>query len=351
MTEPLAPDWPRATTPPLGAASLRAQPEDFVVEEQMPFTLSGAGEHVWLKVRKRALNTEQVAGTLARLAGVPRRGVGYAGMKDRHAVTVQWFSVHLPGREAPDWAGGLPGGIELLAQTRHARKLQTGAAAGNAFTIVLRDCAGDREALARRLVRIRREGVPNYFGEQRFGRGGENVVRARAMFGGERVASRHLRGICLSAARAWLFNAVLARRVAAGNWNRALEGEAFVLNGTRSFFVADAHDEEIARRLTGGDIHPSGPLWGRGELPARAAARELEETVAAGTADLARGLEAEGLEQERRALRLFPRDLEVEWLDGAALRLQFALPAGAFATAVLRELAVYKDVAGVTPEA
>jgi tRNA pseudouridine13 synthase len=333
--------WPHVVTPPLNAAVLRALPEDFVVEEQMPFALAGAGEHLWLKVRKRGFNTEQVAKQLARLAGVTRREVGYAGMKDRHAVAVQWFSLYLPGRADPDW-GALPDGLTILEGARHTRKLKTGALSGNRFEIVLRDCQGDRAAALRRSVEIGTRGVPNYFGEQRFGHGGANVAEARALFAGAgKRCDRKQSGIYLSAARSFLFNEVLAQRVRTGTWDATMDGDAMILNGTRSFFVPETVDDTIRRRLAEGDIHPSGPLWGRGELPTHAATRALEQAVADEHADLARGLERAGLDQERRALRVIPQELQAEWLDDTSLRLRFGLPAGTYATALLRELAAY----------
>lgn len=337
--------WPRTAAPALTSATLRATPDDFVVEEQMPYTLAGAGEHLWVKLRKRGYNTEQVAKQLARTAGVTRREVGYAGMKDRHAVTVQWFSLHLAGRPDPDWSS-LPDGMTVVENTRHSRKLKTGALAGNRFRIVLRDCLGDRDAALRRGEAIRTQGVPNYFGEQRFGHGGGNVAAARAMFaGGGNARDRKQAGIYLSAARSLVFNEVLARRVAAGTWDRALDGDAMVLNGSRSFFVPGIIDETIRRRLAEGDIHPSGPLWGRGDLPTKSAVRELEAAVASEHPDLVRGLEAAGLDQERRALRVMPQELHAQWLDASALSLTFVLPPGSYATMVLRELADYRDAA------
>jgi len=237
---------------------LRATPEDFQVEELMAIERAGHGEHLWVKVRKRGHNTEQVARQLARAAGVAPRQVGYAGMKDRRAVAVQWFSLHLPGRADPGWSG-LPAGIEVVDATRHTRKLQRGALRGNRFGIVLRECRGDEAALRRRCDEIAREGVPNYFGEQRFGRDGQNVARARALFAGTRrepetanatglisgrtsaasrasdslrgprlhpVGDRHRRGIYLSAARAFLFNAVLAARLVRGDWQTPLPDQA-----------------------------------------------------------------------------------------------------------------------------
>jgi tRNA pseudouridine13 synthase len=343
MVDPQGPifPWPRTARPPLVSARLRAAPEDFVVEEQMPFVLAGAGEHLWLKVRKRGFNTEQVAKQLARMAGVTRREVGYAGMKDRHAVAVQWFSLYLPGRRDPDW-GTLPDGMTLIEGTRHTRKLKTGALSGNRFEIVLRNCQGDRAATLHRSTEIRTRGVPNYFGEQRFGHGGGNIAEARALFAGEnKRVDRKQNGIYLSAARSFLFNQVLAQRVPAGTWDVAVDGDAMILNGTRSFFVPEAVDDTIRRRLAESDIHPSGPLWGRGELPTRATTRAIEQAVADEHPDLAGGLERAGMDQERRALRVIPQDLQMEWLDDTSLRLRFGLPAGTYATALLRELAVY----------
>lgn len=337
----MADDWPRSAPAPLIHARLRAAPEDFVVEEQMPFTPAGAGEHLWLKISKRGLNTDRAAQVLAKAAGVARRDVGYAGMKDRHAVTVQWFSLHVPGR-TPEFSA-LPPGLEVLEAVRHTRKLRIGALAGNRFTILLRECTGDREATARRIEELRVRGVPNYFGEQRFGHEGGNLERARAMFAGaDKTGDRKLRGIYLSAARSLLFNEVLARRVADGAWDRMLAGDVMILNGSRSFFVPEAMDAILARRLDEGDIHPSGPLWGKGALPTGGRARELEQAIAAEHSGFATGLEAAGLEQERRALRVIPTELEAEWLDAATLRLRFALPAGSYATAVLREVADYR---------
>ncbi|HEX22617.1 MAG TPA: tRNA pseudouridine(13) synthase TruD, partial [Chromatiales bacterium] len=209
------------------------------------------------------------------------------------------------------------------------------------FTLVLREVQGDRAALEQRLATVVEHGVPNYFGEQRFGREGSNLAAAEAMFGGRRVKDRHRRGLYLSAARSLLFNEVLAARVRDASWGRALLGEALQLAGSRSFFVAEDIDDEITARLASGDVLPSGPLWGRGELPSVAAARAVEEAVLAPHRDFREGLEKAGLKQERRALRLPVADLRWQWLDGGQdLQLTFSLPAGCYATAVLRELVI-----------
>ena len=321
------------------SARVRATPEDFFVEELPGFEPSGAGEHLLLTIEKRGMNTAFAAKRLAQWARVPEMSVSYAGLKDRHAVTRQRFSVHLPKKVAPDIAALESDELRVLEHAWHSRKLPRGALAGNRFVLVLRDVEGDREAIGQRLQSIADRGVPNYFGEQRFGRSGDNVAQALAMFAGRRVR-REERTLLLSAARSELFNRVLAARVRAGNWDSALEGEVWSLAGSRSVFGPEPFTDELARRLAEFDIHPSGPLWGRGELRSRAAAAELEMEALATVDALALrvGLESAGLEQERRALRLRPADLGWQWLDDSSLQLSFALPPGAYATVVLAEL-------------
>ncbi|KQY51796.1 tRNA pseudouridine(13) synthase TruD [Lysobacter sp. Root494] len=329
----------RAHGDALLSARIRATPEDFFVEELSGFEPSGAGEHLLLTIEKRGMNTVFAAKRLAQWARVPEMSVSYAGLKDRHAVTRQRFSVHLPKKVAPDIALLDSDELRVLEHTWHSRKLPRGALAGNRFVLVLRDVQGDREAIGQRLQAIAQRGVPNYFGEQRFGRGGDNVAQALAMFGGRRVR-REERTLLLSAARSELFNRVLAARVRAGNWDSALEGEVWSLAGSRSVFGPEPFTDELARRLAGFDIHPSGPLWGRGELRSRSAAAEVEMQVLADEDALAlrAGLESAGLEQERRALRLRPADMGWQWQDDTALQLSFSLPPGAYATVVLAEL-------------
>lgn len=342
-------DWPCAHGGPPLAGLMRVQPEDFVVEEDLGFDPDGSGEHVFLRVEKRGANTDFVARELARFAGVGPEAVGYAGLKDRHAVTRQTFSVHLPGRADPDWGVLQHAEFRVLAGARHGRKLKRGALRGNAFALRLRAVQGDREAAAGVLAAIAARGVPNYFGEQRFGRGGDNVERARAMLASRRRVPRHLHGLLLSAARSALFNAVLARRVTAGCWDRALDGEVWMLDGSHSVFGPEPFGPQLQSRLEAGDIHPTGPMWGAGELRSRGEVAALERAVAAEEPELVAGLEREGLRQERRSLRLRPQGLESHW-DGEDLCLAFTLPAGAYATGVVREL-LRAESLSVLPEA
>ena len=325
------------------SAKIRTTPEDFLVEELPGFEPSGSGEHLLLTIEKRGMNTAFAARHIAQWAGVGEVAIGYAGLKDRHAVTRQRFTVHLPRRNAPDVATlEFDNGEErlrVLEHTWHAKKLPRGALAGNRFVLVLRDVAGERGAIEARLQTIGRRGVPNYFGEQRFGRGGDNVAGALAMFTGRRVR-REQRTLLLSAARSELFNRVLAARVSSGTWDRPLDGEVWMLDGSRSVFGPVPFDETLAQRLDAFDIHPTGPLWGRGELRSDAEVAELEraELNAGDAPALRQGLEAEGLKQERRALRLRPDDLTWAWREDGALELAFSLPPGTYATVVLAEL-------------
>ncbi|GAB3785363.1 tRNA pseudouridine(13) synthase TruD [Dyella agri] len=325
------------TTPPL-TARLRSTPEDFVVEEILGYDADGSGEHALLWVEKRGANTDWVARELAKFAGVPPLAMGYAGLKDRHAVTRQAFTVQLAGKPDPDWSAFPHAEVKVLAATRHSRKLKRGALRGNRFVLVLREAQGDRGHAEQVLTAIAARGVPNYFGEQRFGREGGNLAQARAMFAGRRV-DRDKRGFLLSAARSQIFNSVLAARVERAAWDAPLDGEIWSLAGSRSWFGPEPYSDVLAERLARGDIHPSGPLWGQGEPPATGEAGALEREVAAAHEDLAQGIAAARMDQERRPLRLLPKDLRWRWLADDALELSFELPAGAYATVVAREVA------------
>lgn len=324
---------------------IRVEPGDFRVDEVLGFEPSGAGEHAFLFVEKIGANTEWVARRIAEKAGVAPIAVGYAGLKDRHAVTRQSFSVQLPGRADPDWSALAIPGVRVLAASRHDRKLKRGSHKGNRFRIRVRDIDGDPERVESRIAVIRERGVPNYFGEQRFGREASNVDLAREMFKGRRVR-RNEAGLALSAARSLVFNAVLAERVENGSWDCGLDGEVWMLAGTHSIFGPEPWTVDLARRLAAFDIDPTGPLVGEGELRTTARVREIEEHAIAPFRDLADGLAATGMSQQRRALRLRVEGLLHEWEADGSLVVEFQLPAGAFATVVLRELCAAPSTAG-----
>jgi tRNA pseudouridine13 synthase len=319
--DPIAP--PRAHTQLLVEGVIRRCPDDFRVDERPAFEPTGEGEHLLLRIEKKGLNTHDVAMELARVFTVAPTDVAFAGMKDRHAVTRQWFSVRTP-RDAvalppqPGW--------RVLESARHARKLRRGDLLGNTFAIRVRDVKGDRDALAQRLDVLRRSGAPNYFGEQRFGRNGANVERARAWIckRPRPVVPAFQKGLHLSTARALLFNAVLGRRVENNSWDRLIAGDV-PIDGT-----------------------PTGPLWGRGRPAARDAALQIETETLATYREWLDPLEHLGLSQERRVLALRPKCFEW-WIEPDQFEVAFELGAGQFATALLRELGTLHNAAAVAP--
>ena len=330
---------PRAFASPPGRGRIKQHPEDFEVDELLGFEPDGEGGHVWLRVRKRGANTRWVARGLARIANVRTRDVGYAGLKDRAALTTQWFSVPVIAAVEPDWGAIETCDVEVLETTRHRRKLRRGVQAGNRFRVRVRDFEGDEAAIFERAATLADAGVPNYFGAQRFGHDAGNIARAAEMLGGARVRERALRGLYLSAVRAMLFNRVLARRVEDGSWRRALPGEALMLDGSRSVFNEPAPGEAIRERLARLDVHPTGPLCGRGEPVASGEALALESAALAPCAEWCDGLAESGLAHARRALRVRVAGLEAGFEGPGTLVADFRLPAGAYATMVLRELA------------
>ncbi|NBA95361.1 tRNA pseudouridine(13) synthase TruD [Pseudomonas sp. R5(2019)] len=329
---------PRAWGEALGTAVLKATAEDFQVDEVLDIPLSGEGEHLWLWVEKRGLNTEEAARRLSRAAGVPVRAISYAGLKDRQALTRQWFSLHLPGKADPDLSAAEDETLRILKRTRHQRKLQRGAHSANGFTLRLTGLSADPKALDTRLERMAAEGVPNYFGTQRFGHDGGNIAAARHW--AERQAlpeQRNTRSRLLSSARSYLFNQVLAARVAEGSWNTARVGDLLAFTDSRSFFPAGV-DECSDPRLAILDLHPTGPMWGAGDSPAGSDSHALEQAVAQVNWPLCQWLILAGMDHERRILRLPIQGLTWHYPEPDILQLEFVLPAGCFATVVVREL-------------
>jgi tRNA pseudouridine13 synthase len=321
---------------PAASGVIRAEPEDFYVEESLPFELSGEGEHLYLFVEKRELNSGDAARLLATAAGLRRRKVSMAGLKDKYAVTRQWFSLHLPGMPDPDFSA-LPSSVRILQQQRHRRKLRRGAIRMNRFRLLVRDLQGDTELLAQRLQQIARHGFPNYFGEQRFGRGYANLRRAIAVL--ERGSTRSpVEGLYLSAVRSMLFNVVLAARISAGNWCAAMPGDVMQLSHSNSLFRVDDADAEIDSRLTAQQIHVTGPLTG---LPARILpegdALQFEKSLLNAHQFWIDGVLRCGVKADRRPLRAPAADLEFN-LQRDQLQLEFTLQRGSYATSLLREV-------------
>ena len=319
-------ELPYAHGGPLFHAQIRSQPEDFQVTEALGWEPSGDGEHDFLWIQKIGANTEWVARRLAEFANVPLKDVGFSGMKDRHAITQQWFSV--PRWHKPDWAEFVAEGVEVLRVERHLRKLRRGAHDANLFCIVLR-CSEpiDADAIRLRLQAIQTLGVPNYYGEQRFGREGGNLGLAEAWAKGKRL-SRSKRSLAISSMRSHLFNQALAERVRAGTWNQLIEGDKANLQGSKSVFQIPEIDAELIDRCARMDIHPALPLAGEGS--------------GVEPAHWQKALDKARVAPDSRSLRLKVDDLEARFGEDS-VTLSFRLGTGAFATSVLHELCTWSQ--------
>lgn len=328
---------PHAWGPPGATGVIRSTPADFTVSEELPFELSGAGEHLYLRIRKTGQNTRWIARQLARRLGLRHRDVGFAGMKDRHAVAEQWFSLHLPGRPDPDLESFGIEGVEVLDSRRHAAKLRIGALAGNGFRITVRQLQGDWPECERRLERLRVEPVPNFFGAQRFGREGRNLELLRpAPDGGDRAPDREARSFGLSALRSALFNDYLAERIEDGSWLRALPGEILHCSDTRAY----RHFESVPEADSG--FRPTGLLWGVGENQATGQALERERVFFDRHPDVTSVIARFEARMSRRPLHLCARELSWE-KDADVLVLKFSLGRGQYATALLREIVRFEE--------
>jgi tRNA pseudouridine13 synthase len=336
------PQWPRFLGPPLATGELRTHPEDFRVDELPQVSPSGEGDHLWVQVTKRGANTDWIAGQLALAAGCAARDVGYAGLKDRHAVTTQWFSIPMAATREPPWQEWQIPEATIIQAVRHQKKLKRGVLTGNRFSIVVRNIQGDAGELSQRLEQVRLRGLPNYFGPQRFGHAGDNAWKgARWLVEGGRLP-RAKRSIYLSAVRSFLFNEVLAQRVYQGSWDQLLEGDVVMLNGTHSVFLCDAVDPQQVQRCREFDLHPTGPLPGNGGFSPLGVAAQLEASVLEPHRELIAVLCKARVDADRRSLRL--RVESMLWqFHGSELHLDFALPPGSYATTVMDELVSTAD--------
>ena len=322
---------------PIATGVFKSSVDDFKVDEVLSFELSGVGEHQFLRVEKRGLNTEELIKRMSKTLEKPMKLISHAGLKDRQALTTQWLSVHSPGEALPGVATLAGDGWRVIESNRHSKKLKIGGLKGNQFTLVVRDI-DDPEVVEQRLALIKQNGVPNYFGAQRFGHNGQNIIKAeQVLLKGLRVKDRFLRGMYYSAARSFLFNRILSKRVDAHTWNKAVSGDVMQLAGSHSIFKIEQPDENILQRVEVQDISPASVLWGRGQELLSLDALIFQQSGLDGFELWCKGLEEHGLERAYRAHRLQVENLTWDWHDHH-LTLSFALTAGAYATSVLREM-------------
>ncbi|EHK0944678.1 tRNA pseudouridine(13) synthase TruD [Citrobacter farmeri] len=324
---------------PQSAGLLKASPEDFVVVEDLGFEPDGEGEHILVRILKNGCNTRFVADALAKFLKIHAREVSFAGQKDKHAVTEQWLCARVPGKEMPDLSAFQLEGCKVLEYARHKRKLRLGALKGNAFTLVLREVS-DRDEVESRLHAINTGGVPNYFGAQRFGIGGSNLQGAlRWAQSDAPVRDRNKRSFWLSAARSALFNQIVSERLKKTDFNQVVDGDALQLAGRGSWFVATQEDlAELQRRVDEKELMVTASLPGSGEWGTQRDALAFEQSAIAEAHALQSLLLREKVEASRRAMLLYPQQLSWNWWDDVTVELRFWLPAGSFATSVVREL-------------
>ena len=322
-------------TPPKQTALLKAECEDFVVKEQLGYDMSGDGEFVAVKVRKTDCNTLFVGEQLAKFAGISTRNMSYAGLKDRKAVTEQWFSLQMPGQPTPDFSQFSLEGVEILDVTRHQRKIRIGSLQGNHFEILLRN-AEETDELKVRLDFLAKNGFPNYFTEQRFGRDGNNLTQALRWANGEiKVKDRHKRSFYLSAARSEIFNLIVSKRMELNLAQQILVGDVLQLNGSHSWFVVDESEDlvQLQQRLAQQDVLLTAPLIGEEEK----SAVDFENEIFAQHQALFALMRQERMKAARRPILMQPQQFQWQF-EPNGLRLQFDLPAGSYATALIREL-------------
>lgn len=350
-------DWQYLHSGPLFCANIKTELHDFIVREKLSFEPNGEGEHVFLYIEKVGLNTAFVAEELAKFAKLPLRNVSYAGRKDKYARTQQWFGIYLGNKAQPDWNDFELAGLTILTQTKNQKKLRLGTIESNTFEIRLRNITQlDESLLQARIEQIKQHGVPNYFGNQRFGERvkadgtvelGGNLRLAQKLIEGEDIRNRNKRSMAISALRSWLFNQFVSQRLAKNNF-ALLEGDALILNGSNSFFVHDSSkicvDHENPRyrhikdRLACQDVLFSAPMWGAGDLDSKLKAFDLENEISQNYPSICSKLSTLGLSQQRRAAFVFPQEISYQRVN-ADVVLYFSLPSGCFATSVLREIA------------
>ncbi|MEM1026180.1 MAG: tRNA pseudouridine(13) synthase TruD [Myxococcota bacterium] len=310
-------------------------PEDFEVEEALPYPLDGAGPQLFVRIEKRGRTTPEAGRHLAAALDAP--APSWAGLKDRASIARQWLSLPWPeARPAPE-PGPIGDGLSILASTRHGHRLKTGHVKTNRFRIRLRSVPpGGFERARAVAARLAETGLPNRFGRQRFGRREDNVASARAILSGarRRPRDRRLEKLLMSALQAELFNQVLDRRLEDGSWRRARPGDLMKKHDSGGLFVCEDPALDQPRVETQA-ISPTGPMFGKRMRAAQGEVGELETAIWAegGVQDELRRRLGDGT---RRLLRV-PVQVELHPAEEGYWAV-FTLPSGSYATVVLDEL-------------
>ncbi|MGM0428798.1 MAG: tRNA pseudouridine(13) synthase TruD [Pseudomonadota bacterium] len=320
-------------------AEFKQTPLDFQVIEQLDVADDGEGEHQWLWVRKEGANTNFCAEKIARFAGVSAKNVSYSGLKDRQAVTWQWFSVQLPGKETLNWEELNDEEMSVERVIRRTKKLKSGFHDGNRFVIRLSDVSSPQqlEALWKSATE---KGVINYFGEQRFGRNGDNVAQAERWLMASRPAriSRNKRSLYLSSLRSYLFNQIVAERLRQFGPEGTLAGDCVMLKGSQSVFTVEQWDDELRQRLANNAIYLTAPLVGTINKPlVKDEAEAFESSFLEPYKNWLEALKKLRVDAARRTLLLRVKEPKLSW-QGKDAELRFTLPSGAYATTVLNEI-------------
>lgn len=319
---------------------MKEEPEDFVVEEVAAYELSGEGEHCFMRTRRKGQATRDLVRGVADVLGCTPGEVGYAGLKDRHAVCTQWLSVPAAGASASTVADKLRAeGLTVDGESLHGNKLRIGHLLGNRFDVLLKGVAGDAAVHARAVFdELAPQGFANFYGEQRFGRDGENAQLGLDVLVRKRRMQKWRRQFLLSSLQSALFNAWLHERIAGGSFDVLLPGDIAKKRDTGGLFDATDAEEDV-QRFADGLITYTGPMFGSKMREASGAAGDLESRILDESGLTRDGLRAGRLSGTRRPARVVPEDVEIQSeAGGRDLRLRFFLPKGAYATVILNEL-------------
>ena len=320
----------------LGSGLLKSMPEDFDVDEVLGFEPDGEGEHLFIRVEKTGLGTPELVSRLARRYGLNPATISHSGLKDKHAVTRQWLSLHLPGRELR-LDSETDDGYRVLDQSRHSKKLRPGTHRANRFRVRLREVDAPSETIEQRIAQLQSGGFANYFGEQRFGSRQDNVERALRELG-TRKLRRQKRSILLSSLRSYLFNRIVSRRIEQGAWAEPLPGDLFMLRGSHSLF-SDEIDESIRERYRDLDISSCASLYGQGDSRISGEAGAIEQAEFEANPEITACLLRQQSRLQMRAVRAIGDDLECDYDARAGLlELTVSLPAGSYVTVLLAHL-------------